>query len=50
MLWREKMIEKYLKECKLCPRNCRVNRLDEKYGRCKAREKCKNSTCFTTLL
>lgn len=30
-----------LKECKLCPHNCKVNRLDGKIGRCKATDKIK---------
>ncbi len=30
------MIEEYLKECKLCPRECKVNRIDGKIGRCKS--------------
>ena len=30
------MFEEYLKECKLCPRECKVNRLENKIGRCKA--------------
>jgi len=30
-----------LKECKVCPHNCRVNRLDGKIGRCKATDKVK---------
>ena len=29
-------MEEYLKECKLCPHNCKVNRLDGVLGRCKA--------------
>lgn len=44
------MVEKYLEECKLCPRNCKVNRLNGVLGRCKARKKCKNSISFITLL
>ncbi len=31
------MLEDLLKQCKLCPRNCNVNRIDGKIGRCKAR-------------
>lgn len=30
------MIEDYLKECKLCPFECKVNRYENKLGRCKA--------------
>lgn len=30
-----------LKECKLCPHKCKVNRLDGKIGRCKATDKIK---------
>ena len=30
-----------LKECKLCPHNCKVNRLEGKIGRCKATDKIK---------
>lgn len=30
------MFENYLRECRLCPRECKVNRLDGKFGRCKA--------------
>ena len=30
------MIEEYLKECTLCPHNCKVNRIEGKVGRCKA--------------
>ena len=30
-----------LKECKLCPHNCKVNRLEGKIGRCKATDKLK---------
>ena len=29
-------MEEYLVECKLCPRECKINRLDGKIGRCKA--------------
>lgn len=29
-------MEELLKECTLCPRNCKVNRLDNKIGFCKA--------------
>lgn len=32
-----------LKECKLCPHKCKVNRLEGKIGRCKATEKVKIS-------
>lgn len=34
------MLDK-LKECTLCPRNCKVNRLEGKLGRCKASDKIK---------
>lgn len=34
-------MEELLKECKLCPHNCNVNRLEKKVGRCKAGEKIK---------
>jgi len=29
-------MEEYLEECKLCPRECKVNRIDGKSGRCRA--------------
>ena len=29
-------MKKYLEECKLCPRECKVNRIDGKIGRCRA--------------
>ena len=29
-------MERYLKECKLCPRNCNINRLEGSIGRCKS--------------
>lgn len=32
---------KYLEECRLCPHECKVNRLNGKIGRCKAGEKVK---------
>ena len=32
-------IEEYLKECTLCPHECKVNRIEEKVGRCKAGSK-----------
>ena len=32
-----------LKECKLCPFKCKVNRLEGKLGRCKASDKLKIS-------
>lgn len=34
-------IEEYLKECRLCPHECKVNRIEEKVGRCKAGSKIK---------
>ena len=34
-------MESILKECKLCPHNCKVNRLNKEVGRCKAGEKVK---------
>ena len=34
-------MEEFLKECRLCPHNCNVNRLNKKVGRCKAGEKAK---------
>ena len=30
-----------LKECKICPHNCSVNRLEGKVGRCRASDKVK---------
>lgn len=29
-------MERFLKECKLCPRNCNINRLEGSIGRCKS--------------
>ena len=34
-------MEQYLKECKLCPHNCKGNRLEGVLGRCKAGSKVK---------
>lgn len=34
-------IEKYLKECTLCPHECKVNRIEGKIGRCRATDKVK---------
>jgi len=33
---RIRLLKEFLKECRLCPRECRVNRLDGKVGVCKA--------------
>lgn len=33
--------QELLKECKLCPHNCKINRLDGQLGRCKANDKVK---------
>lgn len=33
--------QELLKECKLCPHNCKINRLDGQLGRCKASDKVK---------
>lgn len=35
---KEKMLEK-IKQCQICPRECRVNRLAGKVGNCKASDK-----------
>ena len=34
-------MEKYLKECKLCPRNCKVNRIKGEKGFCRVGSKIK---------
>jgi putative pyruvate formate lyase activating enzyme len=41
---RIKDLYKIYEECHLCPRNCRVNRLDGKTGKCKASSKVKLSS------
>jgi putative pyruvate formate lyase activating enzyme len=38
-------MEKYLKECKLCPHNCKVNRLEGVLGRCRAGKNVKVALC-----
>ena len=38
-------MEEYLKECKLCPHNCKVNRVEGVLGRCRAGKKAKISLC-----
>jgi putative pyruvate formate lyase activating enzyme len=46
LLERVKLLEEILKECRLCPRECRVNRLEGELGFCKAGNKLKVSSVF----
>ena len=43
---RIRLLEGFLKECRLCPRECRVNRLDGKVGVCKAGSELRVSNVF----
>ena len=43
---RAELLKEFLKECRLCPRQCRVNRLDEEVGVCQARSELMVSSAF----
>ena len=43
---RVQVLQGFLKECRLCPRECRVNRLDGEIGYCGARSELKVSSAF----
>ena len=43
---RVKLLKEFLKECRLCPRECRVNRLDGEIGVCQARPELTVSSAF----
>ncbi len=43
---RVQLLKEFLKECRLCPRQCRVNRLDEEVGVCQARSELMVSSAF----
>ena len=43
---RVELLKELLKECRLCPRQCRVNRLDEEVGVCQARSELMVSSAF----
>src|SRR4030043_602630 len=43
---RVKLLKELLKECRLCPRECRVNRLDGEIGVCQARSELTVSSAF----
>jgi putative pyruvate formate lyase activating enzyme len=43
---RVKLLKELLKECRLCPRECRVNRLDGEIGVCQARPELTVSSAF----
>jgi putative pyruvate formate lyase activating enzyme len=43
---RIQLLQEFLKECRLCPRECRVNRLDGEVGFCQARSELMVSSAF----
>jgi putative pyruvate formate lyase activating enzyme len=43
---RVKLLKEFLKECRLCPRECRVNRVDGEIGVCQARPELTVSSAF----
>ena len=43
---RVELLKEFLRECRLCPRQCRVNRLDEEVGVCQARSELMVSSAF----
>jgi putative pyruvate formate lyase activating enzyme len=43
---RVNLLKEFLKECRLCPRECRVNRLDGEIGVCQARAELTVSSAF----
>jgi putative pyruvate formate lyase activating enzyme len=43
---RAQVLQEFLKECRLCPRECRVNRLDGETGYCGARSELMVSSAF----
>ena len=43
---RSRLLREFLKECRLCPRECRVNRLEGELGYCKARGELRISSAF----
>ena len=46
---RIQVLQEFLKECRLCPRECRVNRLDGEIGYCGARSDLRVSSAFPHL-
>jgi len=46
---RAQVLQEFLKECRLCPRECRVNRLDGEIGYCGARSELMVSSAFPHL-
>ena len=46
---RVQVLQEFLKECRLCPRECRVNRLDGEIGYCGARSDLMVSSAFPHL-
>ncbi len=46
---RVQVLQEFLKECRLCPRECRVNRLNGEVGYCKAGSELMVSSAFPHL-